>query len=97
MKFSDDAPYRGEPFAVGDLVEEVGYDLGRGAGVVIGFTKEVPHWWRGAYRMGTIHVLWCGSDIDPETPLALGRNTELTWAMANKIRKIKQKAELQGE
>jgi len=93
MKPTSNTPYRNEPFAVGDLVEEVGYDLGRGAGVVVGFAKEVPHWWRGAYRMGTIHVLWCGSDIDPEMPLALGRNTELTWALEKKIRKISREAE----
>jgi len=75
-------------FAVGDLVEEVGYDFGRGSGIVLGFAKETPHWWRGAYRMGTIHVLWCGSDL--ETPP--GRSTELTWAMPSKIKKLTREA-----
>ena len=73
-------------FAVGDLVEEVGYDFGRGSGIVVGFAKETPHWWRGAYRMGTINVLWCGSDGDLGMPA--GRSTELTWAMPSKIKKL---------
>lgn len=73
-------------FAVGDLVEEVGYDFGRGSGIVVGFAKETPHWWRGAYRMGTVKVLWCGSDGDLEMPD--GRQTELTWAMPSKIKRM---------
>jgi hypothetical protein len=36
--------------------------------------------------MGTINVLWCGSDGDLEMPA--GRSTELTWAMPSKIKKL---------
>lgn len=83
-------------YSIGDLVEEIGYDFGRGSGIVVGFAKEVPHWWRGAYRMGTIHVLWCGSDGDLEMPG--GRSTELIWAMPNKIKKMtKTSKEKQNE